>query len=405
MTPMGHLQQGIYLAAGERSPPCWRLMLLNVSSGAVAGDVHEGLAHILRMLADLGLGRVRELEGQPPEHARASADQFAGLATLVAFGRRLFDAERHDPQLTTAPRPPFLAYLPEGAALAGLPWSSRNGDAAPSGEADIALQLTAERQAGVNCGAVEVWKLIGDHDLPFVVSASFSGFGRHDGRGWLEFHDGVSNLPAEDRLDALSASGDPPWMAGGTYLAFLRLGVDLATWRNRGRAQQELLVGRDKLSGAALVATTRASDGTVLPVPGLTPDSMAGADDRIDWIDPPQTTDPLLEASHIHRANQNRASAAAPGSLRMYRQGYDFLDEVGPSGPVAGLNFISFQRDLQIFQHVLHLPGWLGEVSFGGPAEPQPGEPVEPRFLSLLAGGLYAVPPRRDPFPGADLLT
>lgn len=192
-------------------------------------------------------------------------------------------------------------------------------------------------------------------------------------------------------------------MNHGTYLAFLRIGIDLAGWRSLPRATQELLVGRDKLSGAALVGTSRARDGTVLPIAGPAPDLGARPEDRTDWIDPPQTTDPLLEASHVHRANQNRASASAPGGLRMFRQGYDFLEDLGPSGPVAGLNFVSFQSDLQTFHHVLHVPGWLGDVAFGGPANPGAGEPAEPRFLEIRAGGLYAVPPRTDPFPGADL--
>lgn len=48
-----------------------------------------------------------------------------------------------------------------------------------------------------------------------------------------------------------------------------------------------------------------------------------------EWRDPPQTTDPLLEASHVHRSNQSRASSGVPGGRRMFRQGYDYLDGVG----------------------------------------------------------------------------
>ena len=101
-----------------------------------------------------------------------------------------------------------------------------------------------------------------------------------------------------------------------------------------------------------------------------------------------------MEASHIHRVNQNRASPYAPGGLRMFRQGYDFLEHLGPAGPRLGLNFVSFQRSLAILAHVMHLPGWLGDADFGGD---------EPPFTSVLAGGLYAVPPVESPFPGAGL--
>lgn len=86
----------------------------------------------------------------------------------------------------------------------------------------------------------------------------------------------------------------------------------------------------------------------------------------------------------------------------MFRQGYDFLDGLGPDGPSLGLTFVSFQRNLSIVQHLLHLPGWLGDVNFGGRAERGPDEPPALEFISLLAGGLYAVPPRAIPFAGAD---
>jgi hypothetical protein len=124
--------------------------------------------------------------------------------------------------------------------------------------------------------------------------------------------------------------------------------------------------------------------------------------ERADSIDPRQTADPLLEARPLHRANQNRASPSAPAGLRLFRQGYDFLESIGPDGPLLGLNFVSFQRDLFVLQHVLHLPGWPGDVNFGGPSEPKDGEPAV-NLLSLLAGGFHAVPPVEDPFSGAKL--
>jgi deferrochelatase/peroxidase EfeB len=378
-------------------------VLLNVDAGTTAGEARVAIDRVLCMLDELAAGHARDLVGQPPAHAQASAEQFGGLTTLVAFGRRLFDARHHDPPLTRASRPAFLSYLPRDAAFARLPWAPEAVDG--SGEADLALQLTAPHEAAVHCAAVEVWKLIADQGLPFVITETFVGFGRPDGRGWLDFHDGVSNLPAEQRLAALAAPRDPAWMHHGTYLAFLRIGIDLASWRGLRRSTQELLVGRDKLSGSALVATQRAEDGTVLPVAAPPPDLEAPAEERTDWVDPPQTIDPILEASHVHRANQSRASASAPGGLRMFRQGYDALEGVGPKGPRTALNFVSFQRDLQVLQHLLHVPSWLGEVAFGGPVDPASGEPAEPRFLELRAGGLYAVPPRADPFPGAALFS
>jgi Dyp-type peroxidase family len=364
------IQEGVYFRSGERPAPCWRLLLLRVVPGAAPADVRDALGRVLRMLAALRAGTVRELRGQPAAGVQATRETFAGLAALVGYGRSLFD---HDPPLTAEPRPEFLARL---AAFPALPRAERHTDA---GEADIALQLTGATPAAVNRAAVEVWKLLEDKSLPLRAAASFDGFGRPDGRGWLEFHDGVGNMPSQQRLAAIQSPPDPRWMAGGTYMAFLRLRVDLRAWRALDRGEQELAVGRDKLTGNPLTRTRR---GAIKP---------AGAADRFD---PPAAGDPLLASSHVHRANRNRGSSDSPAALRIFRQGYDFIDGIGPDGPELGLNFISFQADLQTLQHLMHLPGWLGDSNFGGGA---------PAFVSLFAGGLYAVPPRARPFPGAVL--
>lgn len=380
------IQEGVCFRSGERPAPHWRLLLLRVLPGAAPADVRTAIGELLRLLAALRAGKVRELRGQPAAGVEAARETFAGLAVLLGYGRSFFDPARHDPPLTAKARPHFLAYL------SGFPSIASAGRATPSAEADVALQLTGNSAAAVNRAAVEVWKLIEDRGLPLEAAVSYDGFGRPDGRGWLEFHDGIGNMPSSQRLRAIAARPDPRWMGGGTYMAFLRLRVELRAWRALDRGEQELVVGRDKLTGDPLVAVRRDARGRVRPV--------AGAGDRFD---PAETGDPLLEASHVHRANQNRGSSDAPAALRIFRQGYDFFEALGPDGPELGLNFVSFQADLQTLQHIMHLPGWLGDVNFGGPAEPEPGDPLSPPLLSLLAGGLYAVPPRARPFPGAAL--
>ena len=393
------IQRGIAFARGERPRRYWRLLLLNAAPGASRAAVHDALGAVETMLRDLGRGEVRDLVGQPRATAKQSAAQFQTLEHLIAFGRRIFDEAVHDPPLAVRPRPAHLAYLPAAGPFPSLSWT---GEGANRGEADFALQFTADEVAAVNCAAVEVWKLVVDEGLPLEAVGSFDGFARRDRRGWLEFHDGVSNMISAQRRAAIEAPSDPEWMGGGTYMAFLRLFIDLAAWRRLTRAEQELLVGRDKLSGVGLVGTIRDASGRVVPVPGPAADGDTDARARSELIDPPQTVDPIIEASHVHRANQLRGSPLAAAALRIFRQGYEFFDDLAGE-PRVGLNFVSFQRELGIINHLLHLGGWLGDVNFGGRVSGADGEPPALSLLSVDTGGYYAVPPVGKPFPGADL--
>jgi Dyp-type peroxidase family len=334
------LQPGIYFRAHECPPAAYGLLLLDAASGTRPAQARHAIARIV--------------EPQPD------------VDVLIGFGRRLFD---HSPPLTHYERPAFLTRL---AGYPLIPWTGEN-----VGEADMALQVTGPHAAAVNCAAVAVWERIADEGLPLKPASFFTGFGRPDGRGWLGFHDGVSNLPAEQRLAAIEGTADLGWMAGGTYMAFLRFTIDLKLWRCIPRAQQEMIVGRDKMTGRPL-----------------------GGQDE-DFADPPETTSPEIALSHIHRANRSRVSPGAPSALRMFRQGYDFLESIGPEGPVVGLNFVSFLADLGRFAHLMHLPGWLGDVNFGG----EPTGSGATTLIRLAAGGLYAVPPLGAAFPGAELFT
>lgn len=384
---MDQMQPGVYFRSGESAPPSYRLLLLNIRRGSNPPEVKAALTALWTLVNGLTDGNVPELRGQPGEHQASTASQFADLRILIGFGRRFFDEGVQGQALTGAERPPYLSYLDRESAFPTIPWGAEH----QSGECDIALQFTATAVAAVNCAVVEVWKSIEDEGLPLEAVATCDGFARLDRRGWLEFHDGVSNMDSAVRLEAIEAQ-DPAWMHGGTYMVFLRINVDLSAWRALGRLNQELAVGRDKLSGAALERVLEGEDGELTPEPRqFDPEDPNAVG---DWRDPPQSTDRHLEASHVHRANQSRGSSAAPGALRMFRQGYEFLEDLGVAGPHLGLNFVSFQRDLRVFQHVMNLPGWLGESNFGGGAD---------GFLTLASGGFYAVPPVGNPFPGATL--
>jgi deferrochelatase/peroxidase EfeB len=100
------------------------------------------------------------------------------------------------------------------------------------------------------------------------VNAIYSGFLRPDSRGWLGFHEGVSNLKSNERIETVVIkekyleNRQDYWTVGGTYMAFLRMSVDLNAWQTVPRHQQEILVGRDKLTGCPIIGI----DGNMTPI-------------------------------------------------------------------------------------------------------------------------------------------
>jgi len=394
----GELQDGIYLSPATRPPHAFLFLTLDINADIDSVSARDAVQRVYVALTDIRAGVVRDLlatrQGETDQPIEAGTFDF-----LLGYGASFFDSTRG---LTEAKRPARLTGLTRHREpFANLPWSS---EASRGGEGDLCVQLTGRDAHATSRAAVEVWKAIHDDQLPLAISGGFDGFARDDGRSWIGFHDGVSNIRPSQRLAAVACQGDPAWNQGGTYLAFLRCAVDLAAWRRLSRSAQELLVGRDKLTGCALEGTAE-DDRELLPraYAGCPAAGDAPAADRDKFRDPPESGDPVVEASHIHRANQNRSEPTTHAGHRIYRQGYEYLAGFGPHGPDLGLNFVSFQRDLEHLWQILGLPGWLGGVNFGGRPDRGPGEPEPIELLSLKAAGFYAVPPRQSPFPGASL--
>jgi deferrochelatase/peroxidase EfeB len=406
MSPLdrGLLQDGIYIDRGVPPPAAWRAMFLDVAPGTSPAGVRDAVARVWHVLAELRGGRMSDLSGRNDREAagRVPIDTFTAL---LGLGASFFDPTRHEPPLTTSPRPAYLVPLTRRtSAFPQLPWA-QDGTSGHGGEADLLIQLAGISAHAVDRAAVEVAKAIADGEFPLVTAGTYDGFRRDDGRSWIGFHDGISNIEPSQRLAAIQCAGDPDWNRGGTYLAFLRVEVALAEWRRLDRAVQEVIVGRDKITGCPIESV--AVEGIELR-PSVRSE-CPGADggrwrERDAYFNPPDTSDPLVETSHVHRVNQNRGAGTTPAAHRIFRQGYEYLEDIGPDGPRLGLNFVSFQNDLAHLQQILGLHGWLGDANFGGPVDGLPGLPDPIQLMALRAGGFYAVCPRAEPFPGAHLL-
>jgi deferrochelatase/peroxidase EfeB len=400
------LQEGIFHAPGHRSGPSFALLFLETSPDAPAAEVGAALGGIWQMLQALKGGGVADLPG----HAVPAGN----LTCLIGYGINAFElsgARRALPdELAQFGRFRSPLTLGGGPLLAGSgQLYAADVRKNPATEA-VVLQFIGDGTLAVDRAVVETWKVLHDRQRAgstvLQLAAFFQGFQRDDHRSWIDFHDGVSNLPSQRREEAIvikdvSAEGDR-WTVGGTYMAFLRMAADLAVWRGLSREQQELLVGRDKLSGCPLTANGALTPAAGCPVAGTREAGETGNEAFLEPADPPEAS--ALAMSHVQRVNHHRQDFDARDSLRIFRQGYEFLEPITEApGFRAGLNFVSFQDTPERLLRILTQPAWLGKTNFGGdPDHPLPGMD---RFLTVRAAGIFLVPPAAagESFPGSSL--
>jgi len=403
------LQEGIFHS--ERVCPRRHLgvLFLRASHGASAWQVRATLDALWRMWSGLKRGESPELPGMriPSEN----------LTVTLGYGPRAFCLEgmlRPTPG-ELAPSFLFRSPIPAGGGLV-LPGSGLRYAAdvrVNLATEDFAVQFLADSPLAVERAIVESWALLrGLVDestgvAPLQITSHFTGHTREDERSWLDFHDGISNLqPGEERLRATvikpTNRAEDAWTVGGTYFAFFRFAVDVESWRALGRKTQELIVGRDKLSGAAITSLDANGNPVTAigcPIHGareVLPSTATAVDE------PPDVSEEILRQSHAQRANHHRRDIENRDSLRIYRQSFEALEAIDtPPGFRAAVNFTCYQDTPERLVRLLTQPGWMGRTNFGGdPDSPHPGMAS---LMTTRAAGVYLVPPNAEgeSFPGA----
>lgn len=407
------LQESIYWDHGETPGRCFSIMFLRTGQGTKAAQVGDLLGRLWAMYQRLKQGRIDDLPG---------VDVCGGgLTVLLGYGPNTFklaDVRRRLPQELAAKHQFRRPSTGGGPILPGAGISYAASVARNPATEEIVVQAIAQTPLAAHRAIVETMKLLADHPNPVTgepileLTAAFTGFNREDHRSWIDFHDGTSNLTAgQERLTVLQIKSqtDPEdaWTEGGTYLAFMRLEVDLASWRKLPLGEQELLVGRAKSTGCPLVGV--GADGVPTSAPGCPFSGTRSVSERVNepFFEPPVPTHPRVAQSHVQRANHhNGIPLERPESGRFFRQGYEFLDPPSPGRPLSlGLNFVSFQDTPRRLFFVLTTPGWLGSVNFGGDEANPPAGMAS--LLTAHAAGVFLVPPvvPGEPFPGASVFS
>lgn len=403
------LQEGIYWDLGARPGAAWGAAFLRVRPGVNATKIDETLTGLAGVFTGLRCGLIRDLPGV--ELPRS------GLSVLIGYGPKVFAVPG-----VVKNRPAGLdtkfQFAPPNAAggglvLPGSGLSYAEGLVRNPATEEILVQAIGDTSLAVARVFVEIQKYFDDHPdpqtgvAPMEFSAGFTGFNREDGRSWIDFHDGVSNLKSGiERKGAIEIkkAGTPigdRWTVGGTYLAFMRLTVDISRWRAMSVLEQEMAVGRTKVTGCPIDAVD--ATGAPVAVSGCPFSGTISISDlgNSNFTEPPMVADPLLLKSHVQRANHHLGPIDRDVSQRIFRQGYEFLDPPGPGRPMLlGLNFVSFQDSLFRFMRVLTLDGWLGSTNFGGE-----GDSLTKPLLRILGAGMFLCPPivEGEVYPGQNI--
>ncbi len=185
---------------------------------------------------DESRARVRAACGDLPGLVRAvgQRDIHGQLSCVASFGSETWD------RLFGLPRPAELHTLPEIGAAPRL---------AVSTPGDILLHIRAERMDLCFELALQIMSRL---DGAVTAVEEVHGFRYFDDRDLIGFVDGTENPAGGDAVAATIVGDEDAPFAGGSYVLVQRYVHDLPQWDALATEEQELIVGRTKLSDIEL---------------------------------------------------------------------------------------------------------------------------------------------------------
>jgi Dyp-type peroxidase family len=399
------------------------ILFLKIRKKSTVHQITQSLEKLWKMYGNLTKGIVEDLPNQRVPHG--------SLSVTLGYGQNFFKLNgiaksipRDFNNSQFLPPKKYGGYIIEGSHLSYSKDIHQNVGL----NEDIVIQFIANSQLAVNRAIVETWKNSRDNSLskhPLIFSKFFTGFQRDDGRSWLGFHDGVSNMrPGKERRNVIAIHRENNellprdfWTEHGTYMAFLRIEIDLDLWDSINRSKQELIIGREKLHGRPLIGVDKYNNPITskkFPIAQKVTTFSKKYHDHPDYFKVPQISKDLmskidieksfkaLNESHIGRARHfDKINNKLVPSRRIFRQAFEFIEsDYSYNKFKIGLNFLSFQNDPARLLFILTDPNWLGNSSFGGDSQFK----GIGKLFNVQACGIFYIPPREKPFPGSSIL-
>lgn len=315
--------------AGIATPPQDRLVF---GSFDFVGEGRGELGELLRswtgaarrITSGKPVGAVGGRQETPPvDTGEALGLRPSRLTVTIGFGPSLFEHRGGDRLGLAARRPAQLSPLGD------LPGDQLDLDRS---DGDLCIQACADdpqvafhavrNLLRIGRGAVELrWLQLGFGSNTSTTSKEPSP------RNLMGFKDGTRNIRVDDRrrMDRFVwVGGDEPqpWLRGGTYLVARRIRMLLENWDHNVLREQEVTIGRHKVSGAPLGGKQEFD----------TPNLRAHAG-----------SEPVIPMD----AHIRLAAPSNNGAREILRRSYAYTDGVDPRTGLldAGLFFVCFQRD------------------------------------------------------------
>jgi Dyp-type peroxidase family len=412
---MGELQEGIYYKEGQRPGSSFCIIFMDTQGNLDAKSIGNELSQLWEAYTKLKTDIANN------ESYKTQVGDSNILSILIGYGSKIFSIPRILKQrpVDFGEKYFFNDVGPVSSILEESNLHYREGlTENPASSSCVVVQFISENETITKLCWTKTWEFLKsylkDHNNEgLYIRKFYTGFNRPDSRAWLGFYDGISNIQSSEREAVISINQtnlvpNDLWTLSGTYLAFIRMNIDIEKWNNTEEKIQERIVGRDKDTGCPIIGVR---DGENILVPGCPiygTDSVTQYGNQIfrsvsskyGQIYDPQIK--LLEHSHMNRMIDGFTKLDSKGEQsRIFRQGYDFLD---PSDNYpyysAGLNFISFQNNLEKVHNLLK----FGFTSTQGSDKDKLDFELT-EFLTVESAGLFLVPPysSENKFPGSIL--
>ncbi|MBW8736563.1 MAG: deferrochelatase/peroxidase EfeB [Streptomyces turgidiscabies] len=288
-----------------------------VAFDLTAGSGRKEAAALLRRWSDTAQ---RLMSGEAAAHDDTDVARDAGPSSLTitfGFGYGFFARTGLEKQ-----RPVALDPLPEFSSD-HLDKARSNGDLwvqIGANDALVAFHALRAIQKDAGSAARVRWQMNGFNRSPGATDRPMTA------RNLMGQIDGTRNpKPSEPDFDKrifVPASGEPSWMANGSYAVVRRIRMLLDDWEQLSVKRQEDVIGRRKANGAPL------SGGTE-----TTAMDLEKVDANGDLVVP------INAHARISRPDEN-------GGAAILRRPFSFHDGIGADGtPDAGLLFVCWQAD------------------------------------------------------------